>query len=166
MAGRHHQSPERLTTMQAQTTRKLNGNFQKLAGGLLIAAALAAGTIGLTSFDKLDIPGTASNTVSITAPVSDRHFAPYFGEGLPRFDETSTAAVDQVRISRQIEVPQGEGYPLAREVAEIVAQPAGQASSVRQFDAPQGEGYPLIELEQSAQQFTPLGEGLVMGTGE
>jgi hypothetical protein len=47
-----------------------------------------------------------------------------------------------------------------------VAKPSRQASQTRQFDARQGEGYPLIELEQSGQQFNPMGEGLVMGSGQ
>ena len=152
--------------MQAETTRTFNSNLSKLAGGLLITAALAAGAIGLTTIGDLEIPGTGSNAASITAPVADRHFAPYFGEGLMHSAAPAAISVERASTARQIVAPQGEGYPLAREIAEIVARPAGSLSQTHKIDAPLGEGYPLVELEQSGQHFNPLGEGLVMGSGQ
>jgi hypothetical protein len=71
-----------------------------------------------------------------------------------------------VSSARQIAAPQGEGYPLSREIPEIVAQPAGGASQSRQLIAPQGEGLPMIVLEQSEQPFNPLGEGFPKGSGQ
>ena len=152
--------------MQAQTTRTFNRNVQKLAGGLLIAAALAAGAVGLTTVGDVEIPGIGSNSASVTTPAAERHFAPYFGEGLPRIDEASAVAAEHVHTSRQIAAPQGEGYPLSREISQVMAQPAGQISQMRQFDAPQGEGLPLSVVEQSDPSFDPQGEGLVMGGGQ
>ncbi|CAN5641450.1 hypothetical protein BH23CHL2_BH23CHL2_21920 [soil metagenome] len=160
--------------MQAQTTRTFNGNLQKLAGGLLITAALAAGALGLTTIGGLEIPGIGSNNeaASVAIPIeedSDVFHRPTdnrSGEGFPLSLETTSIQADRVSHDRQLAAPQGEGYPLAREIPAIVAQPAGNLTHTRQVDAPQGEGFPMIERQQSETPFAPQGEGLMTGNGQ
>jgi hypothetical protein len=82
--------------MQAQTARKSYGTVHKLAGGLLIAAALAAGAIGLTTIAELEIPGAGSDSDSASAPVSAPYVAPYYGEGLLLSPETPAVVADAV----------------------------------------------------------------------
>ena len=163
--------------MQAQTTRTLNSNLHKVAGGLLISAALIAGAIGLTTIGGLEIPGIGSNNeaASVVIPIEEDSSLPDVfhrptdnrsGEGFPLSLETTSIPIDRISHDRQLAAPQGEGYPLAREIPAIVAQPAGGLTQTRQLDAPQGEGFPLIELQQSATLFNPQGEGLISGNGQ
>ena len=151
--------------MQAQTTRTFNGNLSKLAGGLLITAALAAGAIGLTTIGELEIPGTGSSNETASVVRLDTQVGPRHGEGFPLSLETTSIQVERVNHDRQLSAPQGEGYPLAREIPAIVAEPAGSVTHTRQVGAPQGEGFPLIERQQRETPFAPQGEGLMTGNG-
>ena len=130
--------------MQAQTTRTFSGNLQKLAGGLIITAALAAGVIGLSTTGALDF-SRGSDAPSIAAPVYDTYTGPRHGEGLPLALDTTSIQIDRVSHDRQLAAPQGEGYPFAREIPAIVAQPAGGLTQTRKIDAPQGEGFPMAD---------------------
>ena len=95
--------------MQAQTTRTFNRNVQKLAGGLLIAAALAAGAVGLTTVGNLQIPGTGSSTSSgATNPVV-RYTAVNAGEGLVDRSSLAIEAAPQFRVTAHIDPMAGEG---------------------------------------------------------
>ena len=165
MAEGHRKTPGRDTTMQAQTTRTFSGNLQKLAGGLLITAALAAGAIGLSTTGALEFSRGSSDAPSIAAPVYDTYVGPRHGEGLPLSQEATSIQLDRVSHDRQLVAPQGEGYPLSPEIPAIVTQPAGSLTHTRQIDAPQGEGFPLIERQQSETPFAPQGEGLMTGNG-
>ena len=152
--------------MQAQTTRTFNGNLSKLAGGLLITAALAAGALGLTTIGDLEIPGIGSNNQTASVVGFDANVGPRHGEGFPLSLETTSIQANRVNHDRQLSAPQGEGYPLAREIPAIVAQPAGSVTDTRQLAAPQGEGFPLIERQQSETPFAPQGEGLMTGNSQ
>jgi hypothetical protein len=122
--------------MQARTRGRQFDNLHKLTGGLLIAAALAAGAVGLTTIGELEIPGTGSDSAS--APVSAPYVAPYYGEGLPLSPETPAIVADAAleHQTRQLTFPQGEGFPLT-----------------------------VLEQVES-QKFAPLGEGLLQGSGQ
>jgi hypothetical protein len=119
--------------MQAPTIRRPYGAVQKLAGGLLIAAALAAGAIGLTISGALEIPGTGGSADSVSAPAN----APF--------------AVRQ----------HGEGLPLSLEQPAIVEETPRASSQARELGFPQGEGFPMtVAGPAGAQTLSPMGEGL------
>ncbi len=153
--------------MQAQTTRTFNRNVQKLAGGLLIAAALAAGALGLTTVGNLELPGAGSSTShGVTNPVIG-YTAVNAGEGLVDRSSLAIEASHGEGLLRSVDAPQGEGYPRSLTQPVIFAVSAGAADRARIVAAPQGEGFPMNALAQAGQQESaPLGEGLPMSSGQ
>jgi len=168
--------------MQAQTTRTFQGNMQKLAGGLLIAATLAAGTIGLATSSELDISRGSSKQATTASQV---YYHPGMGEGwiaLARSDSGVTAiGIDP--LERSVEELWFAEQPATNTVAGLTldeirfrddniwdydarAEPAGSVTHTRLIDAPQGEGFPMIETQQGEPPFNPQGEGLMTGNGQ
>jgi hypothetical protein len=120
--------------MQAQTIRKSYGTAQKLAGGALIAAALAAGAIGLTIGSDLKVPGTGGSASVVSAP------------------QISLVAVRH----------HGEGLPLSVERPAIAAETPRASGQARELGFPHGEGFPMVDLEQAdTRTLSPMGEGLL-----
>jgi hypothetical protein len=166
--------------MQAQTTRTFQGNMHKLAGGLLIAATLAASAIGLATTSELDILGTGS---SEQAPVTSQVYHQRgMGEGWIAlgqqqaatagaersveelwFSDLEESVFDEVTGLSSVELEHAGGsLPAERSVEDFQFAETNRAESSTRLEAPQGEGLPMIELEPNLLQDTPQGEGLPM----
>ena len=122
--------------MQAQTTGKHLSGSRKVMGGLVIATALAAGAVGVTTVGDLEFPRFGSDASSARPVVHDTHVGSWHGEGLPLSVEQPGPA-PQIAIS-----PPGEGFPM--NVSEQ-SKPAGS----QRMDFGQQESFPRPRIRDS-----------------